>query len=46
MLESSALVGRRVEWMVVFNGTRIFAFPAFGRTPGLDVGVWRDGFAR
>jgi hypothetical protein len=34
LLESSTLVGRRVEWMVVFNGTYIFAFPAFGRTPG------------
>jgi hypothetical protein len=28
-------------------GTHVFfAFLAFGRTPGLDVGVWREGFAR
>lgn len=34
-------------WWSFFNGTHVFffAFPAFGRTPGLDVGVWKEGFA-
>jgi hypothetical protein len=39
LLESSALVGRRVEWMV-FNGTRILLFRRLG---GLLVWTWASG---
>ncbi len=39
----SRWLGEGCDWMVaLFSNTCISAFPAFGRTPGLDVGVWRE----
>ena len=42
VLESYALVGRRVDGWWSFLHTCILAFHGVGGSPGLDVGVWRD----